>query len=49
LHAAALVVRAYESSEGPQIEVVVRGNRVRRFKPPEETEPPRPVVSLVDR
>jgi hypothetical protein len=49
LHAAALVVRAYESNEGPQIEVVVRGNRVRRFRPPEDTEPPRPVVSLVDR
>jgi hypothetical protein len=49
LHAAALVVRSNESQEGPQIEVVVRGNRVRRFKAPEEIEPPRPVVNLVDR
>jgi len=49
LHAAALVVRSHETQEGPQIEVVLRGNRVRRFKEAMDMAPPRPVVNLVDR
>lgn len=49
LHAAALVVRVNETQEGPQIEVVLRGNRVRRFKEAVDMPPPRPVVNLVDR
>jgi hypothetical protein len=49
LHAAAMIVRANESQEGPQIEVVLRGNRVRRFRLAADIPPPRPVVNLVDR
>lgn len=49
LHAAKMTVTTNESSEGPQIEVSLRGNRVRRFSEFEEMEPPRPVVRLQDR
>ncbi len=49
LHAAILTARDHESQGGPQFEVSIRGNRVRRFKNYEELPPPRPVVRLVDR
>ncbi len=49
LHGAALSVRTIESSEGPQIEATIRGNRVRSFKAFVVPVPPRPVVQLVDR
>lgn len=49
LHGAALTVRTIESQEGPQIETVLRGNRVRVFKEFAKMPTPRPVVRLVDR
>lgn len=49
LHAAQLRVTTNESQEGPQIEVGIRGNRVRRFADFVEMEPPRPIVRLQDR
>ncbi len=49
LHGASLSVRTIESSEGPQIEALIRGNRVRSFKAFAALAPPRPVVQLVDR
>lgn len=49
LHAAKMTATTNETSEGPQIEVSLRGNRVRRFGAFEEMEPPRPVVRLQDR
>ena len=48
LHAAQLVVANQEAGDGPQIEVTLRGNRVRRFKDFEPIPPPRPVLRLVD-
>jgi hypothetical protein len=44
LHAAQLVVTGGEA----QIDVTLRGNRVRRFKDFEPIPPPRPVIRLVD-
>lgn len=49
LHGATLKVETFEAQEGPQIDAVLRGNRVRRFKPFEEVPLPRPIVKLVDR
>ena len=49
LHAASLTAREHESQGGPQIEVKICGNRVRRFKEFEQLPSPRPVVRLVDR
>jgi len=49
LHAASLSARDHESQGGPQIEISIRGNRVRRFKDFEQLPLPRPVVRLVDR
>lgn len=49
LHAASLSASDHESQGGPQIEVSIRGNRVRRFKDFEQLPLPRPVVRLVDR
>jgi hypothetical protein len=49
LHAAHLEVREREiSGTGPQIDVMLKGNRVRRFKAPDPLPPPRPVVRLID-
>lgn len=49
LHAAHLDVREHEiASAGPQIDVMLKGNRVRRFKAYEAFPAPRPVVRLVD-
>ena len=33
---------------GPQIDAMLKGNRVRRFKAYDPLPPPRPVVRLVD-
>lgn len=49
LHGASLKVHTIESGEGPQIEAVLRGNRVRSFRPFAAFPPPRPVVQLADR
>ena len=49
LHGARLEVTWQESQEGPQIDATIHGNRVRRFKPFAQMDPPRPVVRLVDR
>lgn len=49
LHGARLVAHQYETAEGPQIDVTMWGNRVRRFRDFEALPPPRPVVRLVDR
>jgi len=49
LHGASLSVRTIESAEGPQIEALMRGNRVRSFKTFATLSPPRPVVQLADR
>jgi uncharacterized protein YbjQ (UPF0145 family) len=49
LHAAAMRVTTNETQEGPQIEVGIRGNRVRRFADFVEMDPPRPIVRLQDR
>ena len=49
LHAAAMQATTNETSEGPQIEVGIKGNRVRRFADFEEMDPPRPIVRLQDR
>ncbi|MGB9111237.1 MAG: hypothetical protein WCF24_00745 [Acidimicrobiales bacterium] len=49
LHAAHLEVSERElTGSGPQINVMLKGNRVRRFKAYEPLPPPRPVVRLVD-
>lgn len=49
LHAAHLDVREHEVvGSGPQIDVMLKGNRVRRFKAYDPLPPPRPVVRLVD-
>ena len=49
LHGAELFTGEYESSQGPQIEITLRGNRVRRFREASPLAPPRPVVNLIDR
>ncbi len=49
LHAAQLFVATGEAADGPQIDVTLRGSRVRRFKDYEPIPPPRPVLRLVDR
>lgn len=49
LHGASLKVQTIESGEGPQIEAVMRGNRVRSFTAFAELPVPRPVVQLADR
>jgi uncharacterized protein YbjQ (UPF0145 family) len=49
LFGATLQTGEYESAQGPQIEVTLRGTRVRRFRPFAELPPPVPVVNLVDR
>jgi hypothetical protein len=49
LHAAHLEVRERElAGSGPQINAMLKGNRVRRFKSYDPLPPPRPVVRLVD-
>jgi hypothetical protein len=49
LHAAHLEVREHEvAGSGPQIDVLLEGNRVRRFKGYDPVPLPRPVVKLVD-
>jgi hypothetical protein len=49
LHAAHLEVREREvMGSGPQIDVMLKGNRVRRFKSYDPLPPPRPVVRLID-
>lgn len=50
LLAAQLSVHTREvGGQGPQIEVTLKGDRVRRFKDFEDIPAPRPVLSLVDR
>jgi uncharacterized protein YbjQ (UPF0145 family) len=48
LHAAHLDVREHETMAGPQIDVMLKGNRVRQFKAYDPLPLPRPVVRLVD-
>ncbi len=49
LHGALLKVRSHESAEGPQIEAILQGTRVRQYRDFAPIAPPRPVIRLVDR
>jgi hypothetical protein len=49
LHGAKLTVQTHETQEGPQIDAMLHGNRVRHFKEFAKMDLPRPVVKLADR